>query len=246
MIQIYQIDFPDGAAYVGQTIRPIEKRIWSHGYAPVNHELAKRLHRGDAYTVKVLSRHRLPARAYEAEVKAIMALEKPINKWHVTKPTLTNGKGVNLDKVRPAWRRRRKRVYERTRPIQKCSWCWRVLKASEFGSDRGRAGGLASRCKDCEQVRKSYIAKAMKVRCNAYKTAYQQAKAERMKPGPKIKGICSWCKSKEKRKYTNTSTCKDCNNYYQNLVKQHCICTHDTASAYARAKAERIALRPSR
>ena len=153
MYKIYKLTFDDGAEYVGLTKKPkVTQRLHNHKSCPVNFELTRRFKQGENYTLEIISRHRTFETAFKREVKEIGKLVKPINRYHTKAPTIANGEGEVLYYRRPLGRLSR-RKYERSRAIQKCSWCQRVLEAEHFCSDSSRSGGLSSRCNDCVNVK---------------------------------------------------------------------------------------------
>lgn len=157
MIKVYRIEFEDGAQYVGQTVRPMRRRLQHHMASPCNKQLSERLWRSN-YSVRVLSRHYKQARADRAEIREIKRLTKPLN-FRGVKARLARGRPpVGPSAIRPMPRAGRWR--ERTTKDTKCSVCRKVKPADKFYTDRSRFNGLESRCSACANALKRAVRRA--------------------------------------------------------------------------------------
>ena len=171
MIQIYKIQFDDGAAYVGQTRRSVVQRLADHKCKPVNTELALRLRSPEQnYAVSVISRHRKQQTADDRERAEIAKLTRPINV--IKHRGMQPAKGVLAPGTHPPFRyHRRPKKYPRDEARrQACRHCRETKPADRYHTDPSRSSGLASACSACKNRIDAALAKArywgaLNVRC---------------------------------------------------------------------------------
>ena len=165
-ITIYKIEFADGTAYIGQTTRSLNRRIYEHKTDCVSTLMAEKFNAKMPYKVEVIETYPMTAwqHADHREQVEIEKLEQPINVF--------NGKKLRRVRTQEPSKKNFKRGFHGTRqrinPIREgsyiCSKC-RVRKPhTEYHKDRTRFNGLYSQCKDCKkavaQLRKQHKTKA--------------------------------------------------------------------------------------
>lgn len=165
---VYKITFRcDGCAYVGITNQPIPDRIDAHIRKPVNAELSTRLRKGLEYDYEVL--HEVVVEGvdgagirclYALERKEIEKLEKPININGISAEAKRNqkfyGHEQTADNVARKKRKPTKRnVHPPREGVYKCSICRELKPHTEYYAYRQRFNGLSSRCKKCDNFRRS-------------------------------------------------------------------------------------------
>ena len=158
--KVYQITFDDGFAYVGITRFSIEDRIRRHKSRPINAELQWRLQRF-SYKYGVLLDNLTLQEAYRAESRFIKTLEKPINIFGVApdKKVHFNRAITAISAKTSVGRKRRRHVDPPREGYYYCSACRQLLPHTAYNIEVQRFNGLHSRCKPCQYLLNSPLAK---------------------------------------------------------------------------------------
>ena len=191
---VYKLSFPEyNAHYIGVTKRYLTERLHGHKHSPVNFLVGKYLREGAEYRMHEIATYKKRGNALKreaAEIERERVLASCVGGTTILNVadtglaselvSLSTAKRTPEHKRIGMFAKKSGRKYARKSSAQKCSWCYRILPASNFHSDPTRSSGLMSRCRECQNVkgRATYWAKKSG-RKNAVSAAHAKAKAER-------------------------------------------------------------------
>ena len=131
--QIYQLDWPDQAVYIGQTVRPLERRLRGHR-SELDSLVGKRLRAGRLPAGQILLTCLSQSEADTQEL-AMIAEVPPYRR--LNRPTLRRRQGSPEPPVDGCYL---------------CCWCgqWKAVK--DMSPDPNRSRGVGSKCRVCHQA----------------------------------------------------------------------------------------------